>query len=248
MMRLLAVELRRFRSRRVLWVLVALTLMAIAYAGGAAFWNEGFDLTDLRDGFIGAALALMLVGLILGASSIGAEWHAGTVATLLTWEPRRGRVAAAKILALLASVAVLGLAALALLGLVLALEASLRGSTEGVDGAWFVDLVGVTLRCEFLVCFAAAVGFGLAMIGRSTAGALGVAFGYMLVVENIVRGFAPDLKEWLVGENLSRFILARAEDLPYLARSTTGSGIYLFAVGCLVLAVAVGVFLTRDVT
>jgi hypothetical protein len=40
----------------------------------------------------GTSLVLSSVGWMLGASAIGADWHAGHVTTILTWEPRRGRV------------------------------------------------------------------------------------------------------------------------------------------------------------
>ena len=245
---LIAVELRRFWARRVPWILAALMLMGIANAGGAAFWQEGFDLRDLQHGFIGASVALMLVGLIVGASFIGAEWHAGTVVTLLTWEPRRDRVIVAKVIALLVSTVVLVFAALVLLGLVLVLGAATRGTTTGLDGSWWLDLVGVTLRVEFLACFAAVIGFGLGTIGRSTAGALGAVFGYMLVVENLIRGLEPKLRDWLVGENIGRFLLDEPGEMPSLGRSTIGAGLDLLFVACLILAVTVGVFRTRDVT
>jgi len=37
------------------------------------------------------------VAWVIGASSIGAEWQARSITTLLTWEPRRARVLAAKV-------------------------------------------------------------------------------------------------------------------------------------------------------
>lgn len=242
---LLAVEFRRFRSRRVLWVLVALLVMALAYVGGIVVWRERFELTELGDAFTGAFGPLMLVGLILGASFVGAEWHAGTMVTLLTWEPRRGRVIAAKLLAMLVSVFVLALATLAGLGLVLALGAATRGTTAGADAAWLTDTLLTGLRVALLTCFSAAVGFGLATIGRNTAGALGAFFGYLVVVENLIRAFEPDLNEWLVSQNISRFLALEPGDG---AGSTTRAGLYLLVVACLVLSVAVGAFRVRDVT
>src|SRR3954469_3289779 len=52
-----------------------------------------------RDLLTGAATILMAVAVVLGASATGAEWQSGTFASLLTWEPRRQRVLAAKLLA-----------------------------------------------------------------------------------------------------------------------------------------------------
>lgn len=245
---LLAAELRRFWSRRLLWVLVVLQLLLIAFGAGRAFWNVRFDLTELSDVLLGTSLILTLVGWVLGASSIGAEWHADTVSTLLTWEPRRTRVLAAKAGMALASVFVLSMVMQAILGGALALDAATRGTTAGADGAWFVETLGVALRSAGLATFGAAVGFAFASVGRNTAAALGVGFGYFVVVENIVRGVWPEWIEWLVGENASRFLLARSSDLPYLARSTAGAGLYLLFVACLLLVAAAGVFRARDVT
>lgn len=246
---LLAVELRRFRSRRLLWILAALTAMAIAYAGGIAFWNERFDLVDLPEAFTAIFGPLMLVALILGASFIGAEWHAGTVTTLLTWEPRRGRVFAAKLLAMLGSVFVLSVATLALLGIVLALDAAVRGTTAGADGAWLAETLGTGLRVAFLACFAAVVGFGLAAIGRNTAGALGAFFGYLVVFEGLVRALERRLTDWLVSQNIA-WVLAAAEpsEAEHAGRSMMGAALYLLVVAALVLVVAVAVFRARDVT
>ena len=52
-----------------------------------------------RDMLTAAAYIFMAVGLVLAASFVGAEWQAGTFASMLTWEPRRQRVLAAKLVA-----------------------------------------------------------------------------------------------------------------------------------------------------
>src|SRR5439155_2452759 len=56
-----------------------------------------FHLMSLVDVFKGTTVPLVLLAWVLSASFIGAEWHAGTVTTLLTWEPRRIRVLVAKV-------------------------------------------------------------------------------------------------------------------------------------------------------
>ena len=245
---LLAAELRRFRSRRLLLILTALQLLGIALAGVLVFFNARFELTSLPDVFLGTSLILVIGGWILGASFVGAEWHAGTMTTLLTWEPRRGRVIAAKIAAALVWVFALSLAIQAVLGGVLWLDAVTRGVTAGADAAWMVETLGVALRAAVLATFGAAVGFGFAAIGRNTAAALGVGFAYVVIVENLVRGLRPRWIEWLVTENAGRFLLAGPPDVPFLQRSTLGAALYLTAVAALVLLVAAGVFRTRDVT
>ena len=96
---LLASEFRRFRSRRLVKVLVGLELLAIVATGVIVFLTQEYALVGLPDVLMGTSLVLVSVGWMLGASAIGADWHAGHLTTILTWEPRRGRVLFAKIAA-----------------------------------------------------------------------------------------------------------------------------------------------------
>ncbi len=80
-----------------------------------------------------AIFPMALMSLAIGASLAGAEWTTGTVTTQLTWEPRRLRLFAVKVLAaalgiLAAFVVVEGLIALSLMPGTLA-----RGTFAGVD-------------------------------------------------------------------------------------------------------------------
>ena len=244
---LLASEFRRFRSRRLVKALVALELLAIVATGVIVVLTQEYDLVGLPDVLMGTSLVLVSVAWILGASSIGADWHAGHVTTILTWEPRRGRVMLAKITASLASVFVLSLVIQALLGAALAAAAAGAGSTAGADAAWLAESGGVALRVALLSTIFAGFGFGLASAGRNTAVALGVGFGYLVIVENMVRGLRPQWTPWLLTENAGLFIVDSPIDFPLLARSTVGAGLYLAAVGAALLLVASGLFRTRDV-
>jgi ABC-type transport system involved in multi-copper enzyme maturation permease subunit len=247
MSRLLASEFRRFRSRRLVKALVALELLAIVATGVIVVLTQEYDLVGLPDVLMGTSLVLVSVGWIMGASSIGADWHAGHVTTILTWEPRRGRVMLAKIAASLASVFVVSLVIQALLGAALAAAAAGAGSTAGADAAWLAETAGVALRVALLSAIFAGFGFGLASAGRNTAVALGVGFGYLVIVENLVRGLRPQWTPWLLTENAGLFIVDSPIDFPLLARSTVGAGLYLAAVGAVLLLVASGLFRTRDV-
>ena len=247
MSRLLASEFRRFRSRRLVKALVALELLAIVATGVIVVLTQEYDLVGLPDVLMGTSLVLVSVAWILGASSIGADWHAGHVTTILTWEPRRGRVMLAKIVASLASVFVVSLVIQALLGAALAVAAAGAGSTAGADAAWLAESGGVALRVALLSTIFAGFGFGLASAGRNTAVALGVGFGYLVIVENLVRGLRPQWTPWLLTENAGLFIVDSPIDFPLLARSTVGAGLYLAAVGAVLLLLASGLFRARDV-
>ncbi|HEX6581703.1 MAG TPA: hypothetical protein VF195_12635 [Actinomycetota bacterium] len=247
MSRLLASEFRRFRSRRLVKALVGLELLAIVATGVIVVLTQEYDLLGLPDVLMGTSLVLVSVAWVLGASAIGADWHAGHVTTILTWEPRRGRVMFAKIAASLTSVFVVSLVIQALLGAALAAAAAGAGSTASADAAWLTESAGVALRVALLSTIFAGFGFGLASAGRNTAVALGVGFGYLVIVENLVRGLRPQWTPWLLTENAGLFIVDSPIDFPLLARSTIGAGLYLAAVGAVLLLAASGLFRMRDV-
>ena len=247
MTRLLASEFGRFRSRRLVKMLVGLELLAIVATGVIVFLTQEYALVGLPDVLLGTSLVLVSVGWMLGASAIGADWHAGHLTTILTWEPRRGRVLFAKIAASLSGVFVLSLVVQALLGVALAAAAAGAGSTAGTDSAWLAESAGVAMRVAVLSTIFAGFGFGLASAGRNTAVALGVGFGYLVIVENLVRGLRPQWTPWLLTDNSGLFILGSPIDFPQVGRSTVGAGLYLAAVGAALLLAAAGLFRARDV-
>jgi hypothetical protein len=211
--------------------------------------DRRFELSSLHDVFLGTSFILAALGLVLGASFIGAEWHWGTIATLLTWEPRRVRVLLVKVAVIVAATFVLFVAVQAVLGLVLALVAATRGTTEGTGTVtWFRSVGGVAARSAALGAFAAAVGIAIATVGRNTAAALGVGFVWFGVVEGIVRGLRPAWQRWLVGDNAAVFLSGVDDRYPPLHRTTTSSGLLLLAYAACLVAVAVGWFRARDLT
>jgi ABC-2 type transport system permease protein len=134
----------------------------------------------------------ILLGWLLGASLVGAEWHAGTMATLLTWEPRRVRVLLVKLVAAGALAFALAVGLQLLLGVALLPAGLLRGTTQGIDADWMRSLSGVGLRVAGVSLVGALIGFSIAAISRNTAAALGIAFGYFAIVENAIRGIGPN--------------------------------------------------------
>lgn len=170
---LLASEIRRFTSRRLVWFLSGLSVSAIVVSGTIVFLTQEFELRSLPDVLIGTALVLSSLGWVLGASAIGADWHTGHMTTILTWEPRRIRVLVAKVAACILMVFLLSLALQALLAATLAVDAAARGSTAGAEG-WLRETAGVAVRTSLLTTIFSGVGFALATVGRNSAAALGV--------------------------------------------------------------------------
>jgi hypothetical protein len=248
MIALLASELRRFRSRRLVLVLTGLEVLAIVVAGVIVFLTQHYDLASFPNALRGASLVLLSVGWMLGASAIGAEWHAGHLTTILTWEPRRGRVILAKIVACLVSVFILTMVVQALLGVALTIDAAGRGSMAGADAAWLARSADAALRVGLVSTIFAGFGFALAAAGRNTAVALGAGFGYLVIVENLVRGLRPEWAPWLLTDNTALFIIGSPTQFPLLGRTVTQAGVYLALVGVALLLGAAGLFRVRDVT
>ena len=190
----------------------------------------------------------ILLGWLLGASLVGAEWHAGTMATLLTWEPRRVRVLLAKLVAAGALAFTLAMALQLLLGAALLPAGLWRGTTDGIDADWMGSVSGVSLRVAAVAVVGALIGFSIAAISRNTAAALGIAFGYFAIVENAIRGLRPHWTPWLLGDNLAVVITNQPQNFPLVDRSALGAATL---VGCYTLALlvaAVATFRRRDIT
>jgi hypothetical protein len=209
--------------------------------------EPGFHLVQLTDILKGTTVPLVLLAWLLGASFVGAEWHAGTITTQLTWEPRRTRLLAAKAAAVLLGAFAGYLVLQALLGLALVPAAVLRGTTLGIDGRWLVTTIGVLLRGGGLVAISAAVGFGLAMAARNTAAALGIGFGYLVILENLLGALREGWRSWMFAQNA--VILVDGVRHPDVApRSVLEAGLLLGTYAAAILIVTAAVFARRDVT
>jgi hypothetical protein len=159
-------------------------------------------LADLPSILRGISFIAILIGLVIGASSVGASWQAGTMTTILAWEPRRVRVALVRagVVALL----VVALVAI-LLGVFVGLfsiATSLRGLTT-TSGGWGSEVLQVVARVSMLAGAASVIGGAIAMVGRNTAAALGGVFVYLTVFEGVLRGLRPGLGWFLLGDNIA---------------------------------------------
>ena len=172
----------------------------------AQYMPSHFALVDLPEILEGISSITSILGLVIGASFVAASWQTGTISTILTWEPRRLRWFTARILVLAAGVLVVTALIVAFLSAGLALAAMLRGSTVGVDGAWWTDVLTTSLRVSVVAAISAVIGGGVAAIGRHTAAALGVVFVWTAVLEGLVRGLRPLWTPWLLGDNLVAFL------------------------------------------
>jgi ABC-2 type transport system permease protein len=214
--------------------------------------------SEMAESTRGVALALFGFALVIAASFVGAEWGSGTMATLLTWEPRRGRVLAAKTISIAALLAVAVFVILAFIDVVYFGIAALRGVTDGTDGSTWWTLAGIWLRGSAIAAFAAMLGAGLATYTRNTAGAIGIGMGYTLIVDPLLGVWREgQFRDWLFQQNFMQLIgmpvevSEEANEFGEFALAVLSPGrplLLLALYGALVLGLAYLVFRTRDIT
>ncbi|HYO60683.1 MAG TPA: hypothetical protein VEU29_02160 [Actinomycetota bacterium] len=248
MMRLFGSEMTRLASRRLLRWTFVLFCGAILLIGVLVFVNDSngtFTERDVQDALMGLSLPLLMLGWLVGASAIGAEWGNRTVSALLTWEPRRTRVLVAK------AAAACGTAALLVVALEIVFTAVMMPvawaadptfvpvdpSFESIDPFSWATYAATAGRITLVSVLAGAFGFALATIGKNTAAALGGGMAYLLIVESLVRNYLPESSKWLLSTNIIRVIEGGAPG-GVEAYTTTGAAsvLALYAVGLLLVA------------
>ncbi len=228
---------------------------------------QPFEPREVENYAQAVGVATAMLAFLLAATFIGAEWSSKNLVAWLFWEPRRLRVMAAKLLALLASM--LALAALAQLAWFGTAKLLLhhRGrpvSSLGPQAEHFWShVVNAQSRAALLVLITALIGFSLASLMRNSAAALGVAFVYFAVVENVIRGVNPDLQPYLFTTNVAAWIVSSGitvygKDVynPQLgftspreiAISNVHGGVTLLVFAAVATAVSVAVFARRDLS
>jgi ABC-2 type transport system permease protein len=207
-----------------------------------------------------AAFALFLVA----ASFIGAEYTSGSISNWLTFVPQRGRVFAAKLIAMVSFAAVLSLLVTGVAVLLPVILAQAHGaSPTGVP-----KLVGAGLRGILIAVVLATVGFCVGLVSRHTAAAIGVLLGYLFVY--FVRGLvlaesakAQRLTPWTPEGNFAA-IISKSYTYEVPLRQITSDGvefsytehtislshglIYWATVLAVVVGVSLVIFRRRDVT
>lgn len=194
-----------------------------------------------------SVLTYMMI-IVLGASAVGAEYRAGTVTTVLTWEPRRIRLLTAR----LAAAAIVGMVFFLVVHAVFiggwAIGVQLQGRTAGTDTDFWRELVFVVLRGTVLAGVLAVISGALATLGRNTAAAMGIWFGYLIAVEAILRSQIADFVPWFLTPNAAAFY--GWESVTQNGHSVSpGAGTLRLALFVVVVAGgALAVFQRRDVT
>jgi len=216
---LLLAETKRLWSRRITYFFPA--LLALLFVAGiviAYFVIEGDEsnnvdfVTDIAGGvdareILGPVASLLpVMAFVIGASYIGADLKSGMVEQILTWEPRRLRFVAARIVAGLVSAAVIAMVLAALLVLLLYILAALVGTVEGTTGELWGNVaaaIGRTGLAAGLFC-----AFGIAvtlLLDSSVASITGFVIYWFIVESFLLSTFLPKVAVWLPVTNASSF-------------------------------------------
>jgi ABC-2 type transport system permease protein len=203
---------------------------------------------------------VVLLGVALAASLGGADWSAGTMTTLLTWEPRRIRVLLIRAVVVALVVALVTLFLQGVLLGAFSLAVALRGTSLGAPPGLVGTAVVTGLRVSTV-----AVGFGLvalaiATIGRSTVAALGVLFGYLVLFEGVIAGLRPSIQDRLlvraggvivsqqpIYDESRSFSSIGPSNLPPVLLGLTEAWVVATVYVVVLMALALLVFRTRDV-
>lgn len=171
---------------------------------------------SLRDYLLIPLTALLgLLALIAGTTFVGAEYASGSMSNLLLFEPRRGRVWAAKTAAVLLVTAVFAVLVLGT-AMAVALTAAVAWSdvTWTSTQSWYSAYA--TVRGITVVVTAGVVGVAMTFALRATIATVGLVLGYALVGETMLRAIAQGFVEpWLLTSHLGAFLRGRLKLYDY---------------------------------
>lgn len=200
------------------------------------------------DGLVaGLSAASSLFGVVtlsFWAVVTATDYSSGLIRLLVSAQPHRWRLLAGKVVALVVVTAVATIVA-TIVNMLVAVPAA--GGAGISTSAWGTDPVSAVANA-WVNTFAAllvwgVIGLVLAVLARSSAVAISVGVGYVLVVESIVKMAAGGSSDWLLGTTLTA-----------LARGGTASLTYSSALGLALLYITIGLGLAgavvtrRDVT
>lgn len=156
------------------------------------------------DYLLGVSFLLAFAGFVIGAGFIGAEFSTGSIGNWLTFEPRRLRVYASKLIA--AGGGQIPMAAALVVAMLVGSWLIVRHHDGTTAGTSWGDLAGTGARGVGLTVVAAVAGVGLGGLLRHTAAALGIAMGYLVIVEGVFGGFAEKFQPWLLNVNFQSWV------------------------------------------
>ena len=232
----------------VLTYATATTAAATSFVGGDSLTSTVGQLGQsggLTRGFTIAAGFIGLLVFVLFTTSMTSEYGAGTIRVLLLKQPRRARLLAGKLLALLACVAAVLLAA----ELLSAAAAIVLAHTRGIPTAsWFSaaglgHIAGDYANAVLVASLFGALGMTLGVLTRSTPLALGIGLAWLAPLEHLIQLSWSGAGNWLPGLVFDA-VAAGGNTITSYPRAL----ITALAYAALALAVGTLSFLRRDVS
>jgi len=235
--------------------LVSIFIFTAARSGGASFpptagQGAGFATTGQiasPGGFLTALATVSrpagVVLLALWAIAVASDYSTGLIRLIVQAYPKRVGLLTGKIAAL----AVFTLMAETITFLVVVFFARPLARLEGIKvDAWKTDFVSHIFKGYFDFTIAMLVwgliGLMLAVLTRSSAMAIGIGIGFLLVVESLITIVAPDAGKYLPGGTLGNLVSGGAPGLAW------GASLGLVALyGAVAVSVSLLVFRTRDI-
>lgn len=152
------------------------------------------------------ASLLPVMAFVIGASYIGADLKTGMMEQILTWEPRRLRVLAARSII---SIVVVGILAAVLCVFLVALLYGLTaivGTTDGTTGDFWLHVLSSVLRTGLASGLFCAFGLGVTLLVNNSVGAIVGFVIYWFIIESfLLSAFLPRVAAYLPVTNASAF-------------------------------------------
>ena len=200
--------------------------------------------SGLMSGLAAASSMFGMVTLSIWAVVTASDYGSGLIRLLVAAEPRRWRLLAGKVVALV----ILTAAATTVAAIVNALAAVPVAGAAGVStAAWGTDLVevvgGAWVNLFLALCVWGVLGLVIAVLTRSAAVAIAIGVGYVLVVESIIKMLEDVPSDWLLGTILNAVANGGTAAVSYGTALALGFGYVTLG-----LVLAGAVFIRRDVT
>lgn len=153
--------------------------------------KPGRDLDDLLGG---TGIVVVLLGIILGASFVGAEFGGASLSTQLLFQPNRTRTHLSKATAVAIGVFDASLIISLTVAVTMVAGAAINGVLDGVDTSWAIARFGDMARVGLAGAAAALMAYAVALATRRTGAAIMffvLQFPFILIVRPDNEPFGP---------------------------------------------------------
>lgn len=277
MMALISAETQRLLSRRMtrLFPLALALLMILGVVLAIIFQGDGPGpdfVEDIAGGLYGGpedkstlvlgpmGFLVPIMAFVIGASYFGADQKAGMIEQLLTWEPRRSRLLAARLLGGMGAMFIITALLSAFLVVVLFVMTELVGSNDGAFDLW-QTVLGAIVRSGITGALFFAMGLGFTVITNNSIAAIVGFLIYVFVIDTaLLQPLLPKVSRWLPMENADAFVSRNGVGgggffnggdsfggLPDFHHGWIAAGLLVAAAAGIVCLVAALVFERRDI-